>query len=132
MSGTPLWPWVGLLCLGAFHGRTPGLGWLFAVALGLQARRRATVYRAPVPSALGHTLSMTAVQVVIGGIRVVVSESIVLSVSTAVLGAFGLYRLLRSWHPRGVGGRVDGKDLVLCLRSAPLTMPLICCQIKSF
>jgi hypothetical protein len=99
MSGTALWPWVVLLCLGALHGLTPGLGWLFAVALGLQERRRATVYRALGPITLGHALSITAVLVVVGGIQVVVSESIVHDVSAAVLGAFGLYRLIRSWHP---------------------------------
>lgn len=26
--------WLGLLMLGAFHGINPGMGWLFAVALG--------------------------------------------------------------------------------------------------
>jgi hypothetical protein len=40
--------------------------------------------------------------VVVGGSQVVVSESIVHDVSAAVLGAFGLYRLIRSWHPRWV------------------------------
>ena len=102
MSGTALWPWVVLLCLGACHGLNPGLGWLFAVALSLQERRRATVYRALGPIALGHALSITAVLGVVGGIHVVVSESIVPYVSAAVLGAFGLYRLIRSWHPRWV------------------------------
>ena len=34
-----------LLGLGAFHGINPGMGWLFAVALGMQERRRTAVYR---------------------------------------------------------------------------------------
>jgi hypothetical protein len=113
MSWTTLWPWVVLLVLGAFHGLNPGMGWLFAVALGLQERRRATVFRALVPIALGHALSITAVLVVIGGIQVVVPESLMHYVSAAVLGAFGLYRLMRARHPRWVGMRVDFKDLVL-------------------
>lgn len=113
MSWTALWPWVVLLVLGAFHGLNPGMGWLFAVALGLQERRRATVFRALVPIALGHALSITAVLVVIGGIQVVVPERVVHYVSAAVLGVFGLYRLIRSRHPRWVGMRVDFKDLVL-------------------
>jgi threonine/homoserine/homoserine lactone efflux protein len=37
---------VGLLALGAFHGVNPGMGWLFAVALGMQERRRGAVWRA--------------------------------------------------------------------------------------
>jgi hypothetical protein len=113
MSWTALWPWVVLLALGAFHGLNPGMGWLFAVALGLQERRRATVFRALVPIALGHALSITAVLVVVGGIQVVVPERVVHYASAAVLGAFGLYRLLRARHPRWVGMRVDFKDLVL-------------------
>jgi len=113
MSWTTLWPWVVLLVLGAFHGLNPGMGWLFAVALGLQERRRATVFRALVPIALGHALAITAVLVFVGGIQVIVPESILHYVSAAVLGAFGLYRLLRSRHPRWVGMRVDFKDLVL-------------------
>ena len=28
--------WAVLLALGAFHGINPGMGWLFAVALGMQ------------------------------------------------------------------------------------------------
>jgi hypothetical protein len=31
---------MALLGLGAFHGINPGMGWLFAVALGLQEQRR--------------------------------------------------------------------------------------------
>ena len=96
MSWTALWPWVVLLVLGAFHGLNPGMGWLFAVALGLQ--------NGAVPWSigpwgrlpLGYALSITTVLGVVGGIQVVVSESIVHDVSAAVLGAFGLYRLIRS------------------------------------
>ena len=54
------WPFAGLLALGAFHGVNPGMGWLFAVALGLQERRRAAVCRAMLPLALGHALAIAA------------------------------------------------------------------------
>ena len=40
------WPWLSLLALGAFHGLNPAMGWLFAVALGLQERRLRAVLRA--------------------------------------------------------------------------------------
>ena len=32
--------WLALAGLGAFHGLNPGMGWLFAVALGMQERKR--------------------------------------------------------------------------------------------
>lgn len=42
--------WIALFALGAFHGLNPGMGWLFAVALGMQERRRQAVWRALLPS----------------------------------------------------------------------------------
>ena len=47
-----------MLGLGAFHGINPGMGWLFAVALGMQERRRGAVLRALVPLAAGHALAV--------------------------------------------------------------------------
>jgi hypothetical protein len=79
----------------------------------LQEQHRATVFRALVPIALGHALSITAVLGVVGGLQVVVPERVLHYVSAVVLVAFGLDRLIRSRHPRWVGMRVDFKDLVL-------------------
>ena len=33
--------WQAMVLLGAYHGINPGMGWLFAVALGMQQRQRA-------------------------------------------------------------------------------------------
>ena len=49
-----------LTALGAFHGVNPGMGWLFAVALGMQERRRGAVSRRCVPLGLGHALAVGA------------------------------------------------------------------------
>ena len=49
-----------LISLGAFHGINPGMGWLFAVALGMQERRRGAVLRALVPLGAGHALAVAA------------------------------------------------------------------------
>jgi hypothetical protein len=48
-----LWPWLVVFGLGVFHGINPAMGWLFAVALGLQEQKRAAVLRALPPIALG-------------------------------------------------------------------------------
>jgi len=37
------WPWVALALLVAYHGLNPAMGWLFALALGLQEQRRSAV-----------------------------------------------------------------------------------------
>jgi hypothetical protein len=49
--------WLTLAALGAFHGLNPGMGWLFAVALGMQEGNRNAVWRALIPLTLGHALS---------------------------------------------------------------------------
>ena len=50
-----------MLLLGAYHGINPGMGWLFAVALGMQERKGSAVARALVPIALGHALAIGSV-----------------------------------------------------------------------
>ena len=32
------WPWLTLALLGAYHGLNPAMGWLFAVALGVEGK----------------------------------------------------------------------------------------------
>ena len=51
------WTWWALSALGAGHGLNPGMGWLFAVALGMQEKRSRAVWRALPPLALGHALA---------------------------------------------------------------------------
>jgi hypothetical protein len=58
---TDVWPWFAFAGLGAFHGLNPGMGWLFAVALGLHRHDRRIVWLSPIPIALGHALSIGAV-----------------------------------------------------------------------
>ncbi len=58
MGSTALWL---LLLLGAYHGINPGMGWLFAVALGMQERKGSAVAKALVPIALGHALAIGSV-----------------------------------------------------------------------
>ena len=56
--------WKAMLVLGAYHGINPGMGWLFAVALGMQQRSARGVWRALPPIALGHALAVGAVVLV--------------------------------------------------------------------
>src|SRR6266704_691322 len=108
-----LWPWLVLVGLGAFHGINPGMGWLFAVALGLQEKSQRAVRRALLPIALGHAASIGAVVLVVGVLQAVLPESVVRYLCAAVLGVFGLTRLVRARHPRWVGMRVGFRDLTL-------------------
>ena len=53
--------WDAMLALGAYHGINPGMGWLFAVALGMQQGSARGVWRALPPIALGHALAVGVV-----------------------------------------------------------------------
>lgn len=103
--------WLTLLGLGAFHGINPGMGWLFAVALGLQEQRRAAVLRALLPIALGHALSIGAVVLILGLAQQWLADAWVRWPVGLGLIAFGAYKLVRSRHPRWVGMRVGFLDL---------------------
>jgi hypothetical protein len=58
---TELWTWLALAGLGAFHGLNPGMGWLFAVALGMHRHDRRVVWLSAVPIGLGHALSVAII-----------------------------------------------------------------------
>jgi hypothetical protein len=114
MSGAELWPWLALGLLGAYHGLNPGMGWLFAVVLGLQERRRSAVLRALPAIALGHEASIAVVAGLLVLAQVVAAAELLRPVGALVLVGFGLAKLIRSrWHPRWVGMRVSVRDLVL-------------------
>jgi hypothetical protein len=108
-----LWPWLVVFALGLFHGVNPAMGWLFAVALGLQEHKRAAVLRALLPIALGHALSIGIIIAAVLLARVSLPHSALKFGAATILFAFGLYRLFRSRHPNWVGMRVGFGDLTL-------------------
>ena len=110
---TGLWPWLTLFGLGAFHGINPAMGWLFAVALGLQEQKRSAVLRALPPITLGHALSIGIVIAAVLLARISLPHLALKITAAAILFAFGSYRLVRSRHPTWVGMRVGFGDLTL-------------------
>lgn len=105
-------PWIGLMLLGAYHGINPAMGWLFAVALGLQERSRRRVVGALLPIAAGHALSVALVLALLWGARWLMPEGWVRGLVAAVLIGYGGYHLVRSRHPHWAGMRVGFRDLV--------------------
>ena len=107
------WTWLALAALGAGHGLNPGMGWLFAVALGMQEGRGGTVWRALPPLALGHALAVgvaVAAAVALGGL--LPAEVLEWGVGGLLLG-LGMLRLLRHRHPRYGGMRVGFRELTI-------------------
>jgi hypothetical protein len=112
-SVSGLWPWLAVFGLGLFHGINPAMGWLFAVALGLQQQKRAAVFSALPPMVLGHALSIAIIIAAVLVARVNVPHDTLKIAAAAILFAFGFYRLVRSRHPNWVGMRVGFGDLTL-------------------
>jgi hypothetical protein len=110
----PSWPWISLAFLGAFHGLNPAMGWLFAVALGLQERRLRAVVGALGPIALGHALAIGLAAIAVGTLGLVIPQRLLLALGGAALLAFAAYKVVtRFRHPRWVGMRVGPRELVL-------------------
>lgn len=103
--------WALLLGLGAFHGVNPGMGWLFAVARGMQEGRRTEVWRALLPLGIGHALAVgaaIAVALVLGDRMPI--EPLRWGVGALLVG-LGARRLARHRHPRARGMKVGALGL---------------------
>src|SRR5438045_4161295 len=106
------WPWGVLVLLGAYHGLNPGMGWLFAVARGLQERRRAALWQSFLPIAIGHEAAIGAVVVLVGVAQLVIAPQALRAGGAGLLLAFAAYRIYRQQaHPRGFGMRVGLRGL---------------------
>ncbi len=107
------WPWAALALLGAYHGLNPGMGWLFAVARGLQERKRQAVVGSLLPIALGHEASIVVVVIAVSLTEEFVPPFFVRLLAALVLVTFGLYKLAKPLtHPKGFGMRIGFAGLV--------------------
>lgn len=101
-----------MAAFGAFHGLNPAMGWLFALALGLQRRSERAIALALIPITAGHAVSVAAVAGAILALGILVSPRSLEIASACVLLAFGAYKLRAYYrHPRWVGMQVDVVDL---------------------
>jgi hypothetical protein len=107
MNGTEVWSWGALFALGAFHGINPGMGWLFAVALGMQEHRAGAVWRAMIPLGVGHALAVAAVLLLALAAKTVVPDQYLRWPVAVLLVALGVSRWIRHRHPRWASMRVD-------------------------
>jgi hypothetical protein len=105
------WGWPALFLLGAYHGINPGMGWLFAVARGMQEHATKAVARALVPITLGHALSVGVVVALAGLIQIVLPLGYVKIVVAFALISLGVFRLVRRKHFAWGGMQVSFRDL---------------------
>ena len=107
-------PWLALAGLGAWHGINPAMGWLFAVALGLQEKKCSSVIKALPAIAIGHEASIAAVAAILALAQIVTAAEFLRPLGAVGLVAFGIFKLVKPRsHPRWVGMRVSPRDLVV-------------------
>ena len=107
MPGEMTMSWTLLMALGAFHGINPGMGWLFAVALGMQEGRRGAVLRALVPLGAGHALAVAVAVGAAMAIGFAIPIAWLRWPIAGVLVSLGVLRFFRHRHPRWGGMRVS-------------------------
>jgi hypothetical protein len=94
-------PWLVLASLGAFHGLNPAMGWLFAVALGLNRQDGRLVVLALAPIALGHALSIALVAIAVVILGLVIDYRLLQLAAGVMLIGWALYHALYG-HSRRV------------------------------
>jgi hypothetical protein len=110
LTATVLWL---MLLLGAYHGLNPAMGWLFAVALGMQEHKGSAVARSLVPIALGHALAIGSVVLATAFLGMALPLVVIRYSVAAVLVGLGIYCMVRHQHPRWVRMRVGFRDLTV-------------------
>jgi hypothetical protein len=107
------WAWAIVFLLGAYHGINPAMGWLFAVALGLQRQSGRAVWQSLAPIAAGHVAAI-GLTVFLAALLGAVLPLLYLKIGVALLlVAFGAYRIAGKGHLRWGGMRVGFKDLAI-------------------
>lgn len=96
MSLPPLpdtvWLWLAIAGLGLFHGINPAMGWLFAVALGLNRRNERVVWLALLPIGLGHALAVAVILFLVLALGLVLEPGLLRPFAAAALFAWA------GWH----------------------------------
>jgi hypothetical protein len=108
-----LWAWVTLFFLGAYHGINPAMGWLFAVALGLQRQSGRAVWQSLLPIATGHVLAISLVILVAVLAGAVLPLYVMKICVVVILLSFGVYRIVRKTHSHWGGMQVGFRDLTI-------------------
>jgi hypothetical protein len=110
LTSTMLWLMV---LLGAYHGLNPGMGWLFAVALGMQEQKGSAVARSLVPIAIGHAVAIGTVVLTTAFLGLTLPLVVIRYFVAAILVGLGIYCLVRHQHPRWVRIQVGFRDLTV-------------------
>jgi hypothetical protein len=110
LTSTAFWL---MLFLGAYHGLNPGMGWLFAVALGMQEQKGSAVAKSLFPIALGHALAIGSVVLIALFLGKTLPLTVIRYFVAAIFVGLGIFCLVRHWHSRWVRMQVGFRDLTV-------------------
>ncbi|HUI50549.1 MAG TPA: hypothetical protein VLX60_02135 [Terriglobales bacterium] len=113
MMHVQAWAWSALFLLGAWHGMNPAMGWLFAVALGLQRQSGRAVWESLIPITAGHLLAIGTVVTLALAAGASLPLQYARFVVAGLLLSFGIFRLVWGKHPRWGGMQVGFRDLTI-------------------
>lgn len=89
------------------------MGWLLAVAMGIQEESGAAVLRSLVPLGAGHLLAVGAAILAVEALGLVVPLHLIRASLGIALLVFGGYRLFRQRHPQYGGLRMGPRQLTI-------------------
>ena len=89
-----IWLWLAIAGLGLFHGINPAMGWLFAVALGLNRRSERIVWVSLLPIGLGHALAIALVLALVLALGLVLDPGLLRPLAAAMLFGWALWHAL--------------------------------------
>jgi hypothetical protein len=105
-------PVLTMMAFGAYHGLNPGMGWLFALSVGLQKRNDRAIWSSLLPIAAGHASSLALVAGLVFVSAHYISTSMLEITTALILIGFGIYKIFNYYrHPRWVGMQVGARDL---------------------
>jgi hypothetical protein len=105
-------PVLTMMAFGAYHGLNPGMGWLFALSVGLQRQSDRAIWSSLLPIAAGHAASLALVVGLVFVSAHYVSTPMLQITTALVLIGFGIYKIFNYYrHPRWVGMQVGMRDL---------------------
>src|SRR5215216_2554201 len=105
-------PVLTMMAFGAYHGLNPGMGWLFALSIGLQNRSERAIWRSLLPIAAGHASSLALVAGLVFVSAHYISTPMLQITTALILIGFGVYKIFNYYrHPRWVGMQVGMRDL---------------------
>jgi hypothetical protein len=105
-------PILTMIAFGAYHGLNPGMGWLFALSVGLQRRSDRAIWSSLLPIAAGHASSLALVAILVFVSAHYISTPMLEITTALILIGFGIYKIFNYYrHPRWVGMQVGMRDL---------------------